>query len=641
MNDSRPPAPDLEQFRALLEKAGFDEKNVIVEATGTIFAPIHEPHDPALDELRNFIGGSAPEVKLRPSTIGRGGMGHVRAADQIALRREVAVKVAVPGSKDRHAAATSLVREARVTGSLEHPNIVPVYGLGKNDDGGVLMVMKRIEGTSWSDLLAKRASTDDDLERHLRILMDVCRAVHFAHTRGVLHRDLKPQNVMVGPFGEVYVLDWGLAVALPNGDDDGDGGDGEGALGAPPARAVTGVVGTPSYMAPEMTVPGSVLDERTDTYLLGGILHVIVTGWPPHSASTISQRLHQAFLSEPKRFEDDVPSELAAICGKALAAQPADRFETAEQLRVALDAFLHHASARSLCKEAQRRLTELERLAANRSDDDRAAAQAYSAALFGFENALRTWPASPEARDGLRAVHLAMTRFELARRHADNAGVHLAALHEQHGGAPEELVVEHAALRGALDREREEKARLEGVVRDLNPVLGQRRRGVLLLALALLWTINVLVLARMQRAGTIHIDYAHVVGAHVAMLSLFAIAFVFARARLNLTRVGRNLVLTGVTIPTVNALMWLGLWYAHTPIVLGLALSQLIMGFAILLGAFFVDTRVIPTAIVALTGFPLVLAFPEYALEANGINTALTGLALAVTWRGKSVVGSR
>lgn len=639
--------PSLDQFRALLEQAGFDEKKIVVEATGTIFAPIDDVHDPALDELRSFvtpIGGAAPELRLRAS-IGRGGMGQIRLADQIALGREVAVKVAVPGARDRHAAAASLVREARVTGALEHPNIVPVHALGKNEDGGVLMVMKRIEGTSWAELIAQRADTDDELKRHLEILMDVCRAVHFAHTRGVIHRDLKPQNVMVGPFGEVYALDWGLAVAI---------GD-ESVLGAPTAKSLTGVVGTPSYMAPEMTVPGSVLDERTDTYLLGGILHTLITGWPPHTASTISQRLHQAFLSEAKSFADDVPSELAAICSRSLSHDPGDRFASAEEMRVALDAFLDHASARALCKEAQARLLELEQLAGAGNpvtgpvgaaeemvlrSRDRDAARAFSAATFGFENALRTWSASSEARDGVRAAHVAMARYEVARGHADAAAVHLAALRDENANAPADLVDAHDDLRARLKREADEKVRLEDVVRDLNPLLGQRRRGALLLGLALLWTVNIIVLGALQRAGTIRIDYVHVVGAHIAMLSAFALAYVVARGRIVLTRVGRSLVITGVTIPTVNACMWIGLWFTQSSLVLGLALSQLIMGFAILLGAFFVDTRLVPTALVGFSGFPLVLAFSEYAFEANGINTALTGVALAITWRADLKAGA-
>ncbi len=153
------------------------------------------------------------------ATIGEGGMGLVRAATQMALGRRVAVKTLRPEIEDEQA-TLRLLREAWVTGALEHPNIVPIYDLGLGDDGKPVIVMKHIEGLAWCDLIhdaaavKERFGAEDLLEHNLRILVQLCNAVSLAHARGVLHRDLKPENVMIGSFGEVYLVDWGIAVSL-------------------------------------------------------------------------------------------------------------------------------------------------------------------------------------------------------------------------------------------------------------------------------------------------------------------------------------------------------------------------------------------------------------------------------------------
>ncbi|MCZ7681391.1 MAG: protein kinase [Sandaracinaceae bacterium] len=155
-------------------------------------------------------------------TLGEGGMGIVRLATQRSLGRDVAVKT-VKGSQAAERATGALLREACVMGLLEHPNVVPVYDLVVGDAGEPAIVMRKIEGSSWASVmhdpaaLRARFDAEDALEWNLRVLAQVCNVVDFAHSRGILHRDLKPENVMLGEFGEVYVVDWGLAVALREG----------------------------------------------------------------------------------------------------------------------------------------------------------------------------------------------------------------------------------------------------------------------------------------------------------------------------------------------------------------------------------------------------------------------------------------
>ena len=213
--------------------------------------------------------------------VGEGGMGTVWEARQRSLERDVAVK-GIKRELDGPIGRAQLLREARVTGALEHPNIIPVHALvrgttsaGAAQDGAPLMVMKRVEGTAWSDRMDATRGQPDFLEQQLRILMQVCHAVHFAHTRGVLHRDLKPENVMLGGFGEVYVLDWGIALALH---------DQTGIPGLPLARDARGVIGTIQYMAPEMVAGGpEAATFKSDIYGLGATLYRMLTGFPPRN----------------------------------------------------------------------------------------------------------------------------------------------------------------------------------------------------------------------------------------------------------------------------------------------------------------------------------------------------------------------
>ncbi|MFT7625987.1 MAG: serine/threonine protein kinase, partial [Myxococcota bacterium] len=241
------------------------------------------------------------------ATIGSGGMGLVRSAVQVPLDREVAVKSLRPDVQ-RTLGAAELVREARVTGRLEHPNIVPIHALAADEDHQPLLVMKRIDGVPWTDYLASKP-----LDFHLDVLLDVCNALSFAHSRGVIHRDLKPENVMNGAFGEVYLLDWGLAVST----------DPELADRMQLARDITRLAGTPQYMAPEMAAANaSQIGEQTDVYLLGSVLHECVTGTYRHDGNDLRATLLQSWMSEPKTYDETVPRELGGICNRAAARDP-------------------------------------------------------------------------------------------------------------------------------------------------------------------------------------------------------------------------------------------------------------------------------------------------------------------------------
>jgi len=342
--------------------------------------------------------------------LGEGGMGKVYAGLQRSLGRAVAVKV-LEGSKVNDRARAALLHEARVTGRLEHPNIVPVHVLGVDGAGQPVMVMKRIEGVSWRKLLHEPSHTAwerllsrhrDRLEAHVEILLRVCDALEYAHARGVVHRDLKPDNVMLGAFGEVYLLDWG--VALDTG-------------ARPTERAV---VGTPSYMAPEMVDgdPASV-STATDVYLLGAALHEALTGQTRHVGVNLFAVFYSAHRSLPFAYGADVPTELAALCNDATAREPGRRPASVDAFRARLLAWRRHRASTELADDAARALDRA--LHPRASTDREAAGRALREARLGFAQALTAWPDNGPARAGLGRTFEALVRRALDDESPDAA----------------------------------------------------------------------------------------------------------------------------------------------------------------------------------------------------------------------------
>jgi serine/threonine protein kinase len=224
--------------------------------------------------------------------INRGGMGVVYAARDRTLGRDVAVKVLRPELADRPRVVARFVEEARIAAQLQHPGIAPVHDLGVLPDGRPFLAMKLIKGRTLADLLKERAAPSADLPRFLSIFEAVCQAVGYAHAKGVIHRDLKPANVMVGAFGEVQVMDWGLAKTPgpPDGDrlptDDPPGTVIDPGRDPDSHTQAGSLMGTPAYMPPEQA-KGEVekIDQRADVFALGAVLCEVLTGQPPYVGS--------------------------------------------------------------------------------------------------------------------------------------------------------------------------------------------------------------------------------------------------------------------------------------------------------------------------------------------------------------------
>jgi len=268
--------------------------------------------------------------------IGRGGMGEVLVAEDHQIGREVAIK----RMRAKDPSAKSILRferEARIQGRLEHPSIPPVHELGRDAAGLPFFAMKKLAGTTLAEIVAKE-STKFPRQRLLRAFADVCLAVEFAHTRGFVHRDLKPENIMLGDFGEVYVLDWGVA-KVTGEEDDGFVGDDSGELVTRDGIAI----GTPGYMSPEQARAEKDVDGRADVYGLGCLLFEILAGERLHKKSSawLIAALEGVDGHPAKRAPTrDIPPELDELCAAATATEREDRIQTARELGERVQQFL-------------------------------------------------------------------------------------------------------------------------------------------------------------------------------------------------------------------------------------------------------------------------------------------------------------
>ena len=393
--------------------------------------------------------------------LGRGGAGFVTMAWDKHLRRVVALKQPLAGTPQNN--FERFLAEAQTTGGLEHPSIVPVYDLGVLPNGETFYTMKYIRKQSLREVFDAHCKGDEAVRKEfglyklLTVLQQVCMAIHYAHVKGVLHRDLKPDNIMVGEYGEVFVMDWGLALVREQG------------MLERPKELASGeedetVSGTPEYMSPEQArADYKGIWAPTDVFSLGAILYEMLTLHPPHRGSTQIATLMQAIkcqIEPPQKRAPyrSIPAALEAICMKALAKKPEDRYGSAKDLHDELDSFVQgrkdhdrqdkeaarmvaegdemshrYFSLRNKAAKERRKTRTLARkhrghesisekrtvwAAADRADGaELDAIQAFSSAESAYFGALAHAPEKTEARLGLASLYF--SRFQRAEEQRD------------------------------------------------------------------------------------------------------------------------------------------------------------------------------------------------------------------------------
>jgi serine/threonine protein kinase/WD40 repeat protein len=419
---ARPPGPELKTPSKLPDR---------------IFSLNYQPKATQADYLVN-------------EPLGEGGMGIVYAAIQRCLNRPVAVKTIKPGTAAEDSSKKQFLSEALITGKLDHPNVVPVHEMGANGEGLLFYSMKRVQGTPWSHVIREKT-----LEDNLDILLRVADAIAFAHDQNILHCDLKPENVMLGDYGEVYVMDWGLALSTRDLAEDRSSGH------------ATILGGTPAYMPPEFAHNDT---EKTgpasDIYLLGALLYEILTGRPPHTGKSLSEVLASASANTiPPVFGH---AELAGIALKCMATEPAERYATAKDLQQDIRTFRTHLDSLTLADTARHGLEQAEQ-----SGDYRD----YSRSLHGFEQALNLWRDNPSAQTGL-----AEARDRYAKRALSRTDLELAESLLDRGNPA------HQTLLRSLDRQRRERDHRRQILRRMKWGIGILTATTLLtLSIAQLW----------------------------------------------------------------------------------------------------------------------------------------------------------
>jgi len=362
------------------------EKDKVKSPKSTLVIKTRELRDV---KLAPVPGAKDPEYEL-VKILGEGGMGIVYEARQTSIDRQVALKMIKGAAAGQEKQKAKFLAEAVVTGDLDHPNIVPIYDVGRNEQGALFYSMKKVQGTPWDDVIG-----DKGLSENLDILMRVADAVAFAHARGVVHRDLKPENTMLGEFGEVLVMDWGLAQPSKR------------FRKSASITETSSMGGTPAYMAPEMaTGPLDKITALSDVYLLGAMLYEILTGKPPHQGKNAMKCLMAAARNEI--VPTDKTGELVDVALKAMATDPANRYQDVRSFQAAIRDYQSHSESILLSSRAEEDLAD-----AKRTDDY----QAYAKALFGFQEAHELWAGNKRAATGIADAQQAYA--DSARRKGD------------------------------------------------------------------------------------------------------------------------------------------------------------------------------------------------------------------------------
>ncbi len=613
-------AETLASFQTLLASRGVEVSSLRAREDGTLGAS--SPTLLAEGEKADPSAVVLASEELAPGALlGRGGMGEVRLAVQRSLRREVAVKTVL----ERHDALSqaALLKEAWAGGALEHPSVVPIHTLARLD-GEAAVVMKRVAGVSWAEILAMpdahpRFCGPGALEAHLRVFVHVCHAIDFAHERGILHLDLKPENVMIGDLGEVYVLDWGLAASTEGGP-----------AWLPPGKEMSLPAGTPGYMAPELAAAiHDRVGARTDVYLLGALLHHVVTGRMRHEGDNLFHTLFRAYTDDPPAYGPEVPRSLAAILTRAMQRENDARFESARALREAVEAFLQHREAEHFLERAEQTLAKIDGRLAEHVKGDAEAESLLAEAEVALFQVRKSWSSHPRLREveqGLverRIAHaVAEGRLEAARELAREIEPLPAVVAAQIRGLEERLAARALYERG-----------LEEMERELDFSFGTAARRGLFGVLGLLWAVFSIALGLVHRSGVMAFGYRELFVESILLALVLGPFAWLARARYLANRANRRLWGGISFLALAVELFFASCAIAGIGVEQAIAMTPVIYAFGFATLGIALDRRLLLGAPPLLLSAFAAAAVPRYSLDLVGVGGGVAVALVLWAWR--------
>jgi eukaryotic-like serine/threonine-protein kinase len=435
--------------------------------------------------------------------LGIGGEGFVQLASQTSLNRAVAVKRVI--NRTRPGLTQRLIAEAKLTGSLEHPNIIPIHALVKTSEGEPLIIMKRVEGHSWETNLSQQGALwpsdrSEQLLENIHIFLQVCRAVEFAHSREILHLDIKPENVMLGEFGEVYLVDWGIAKHIDTirNLDHGQ------------------ISGTPHFMSSEMTEDLSLVTIQSDIALLGSTLHRVIMGNTRYQGNTLGEVLMAARSASSIKYPRELHRELGGIINMACHRDPAQRFETVTSLRQAIERYLEHRVSIALVAEGEKHLKKLVKESELHKDnldsnlwkaDERILHQNSFRELaltcrLTFERALESWPENWPAQVGLDHVLIRWAKFEIGHKELHTA----ESLLQKVMSTPTTLLTEIESQKKLIKLELAEQKRLLEMKHALSFKGTSRYQSLAIILNGLFWACTLMMIGSLNRQGVIQFN---------------------------------------------------------------------------------------------------------------------------------------
>lgn len=578
------------------------------------------------------LDGSGNTIRIK-SQIAEGGMGRIMLAEQGGLRREVAAKTLRDEFLDADF-ADRLTREARITGLVEHPNIVPVYALQADERGAPLMIMRKIEGVSWRTLIRDDAhpmvasARSELLEWHLRVLMSVCDAISYAHSHGILHLDVKPDNVMVGSFRDVYVVDWGVACSTRT--------EHRGVL--PHVDEVTEILGTPAYLAPEVVDPKQAkLSPQTDVFLLGATLFEVLTKHPPHRGESVRDLLYEAYLAKPPVLPPDVPAELAAIVRRAMHHRPSDRYESADAFRSAIEQYLRHRGSSKLSAESAVALEGLrevvERGGALSADETGRVSRGFAECRFGFAQALRDWPENVDAQEGIVDATLLFAEFHLARHEHAAAASLLGEIRDPARRFESRI----EAVRLAIASERADMDRLHELREQSDDTRSRVARAYWVLGLVGVLVVPMFGGFALERSGFYHWQWWHSIAYALFFVLVIASGAFLMRRTLMPNRVSRRLVLAFLFLAVSMVLRRLLAFQMGHVDFEEMGMDMFLFGIGCGVVGTLTDSRFFAAALACVLAGISTALFPSYAMLFVGLAGLLGPSSMALLW----IVGER